>query len=101
MKLSQDHFLSERLSGNLFVMIFYNRFGKTYIRKAPGSYNNIPTEKQAVQRALFIQAHLFEQSVISDPVKKAIYTKKANSRCTAYSKAVSEYMLLNKNKVDS
>lgn len=92
MKLKDDHFLSEGLSGKMHGMIFYNRFGKTFIRKASESYNKVPTEKQAAVRARFIEAHRFAQAVINDPVKKAIYEKKAKGKCTAYSKAVSEYL---------
>jgi len=96
MKLGTENFLSPGLSGKMFGMIVYQRFGKTFIRRAPGSYNKVPTEKQAIVRARFIAAHAFASSVINDPVQKAIYEKKAKGLCTAYSKAVSEYMLENK-----
>jgi len=92
MKLKEINMLAPGLSGKTEGYIFYNRFGKTFIRKAPGSYNKVPTEKQAIARARFIEAHRFAQSVINDPVKKAEYEKKAKGRCNAYSKAVSEYM---------
>ena len=95
MKLSNENFLSEGMSGKMDGMIFYQRFGKTFIRKAAGSYNKVPTEKQAIVRARFIEAHHFAQAVIKDPVQKAIYEKKAKGRCTAYSKAVSEFLNLN------
>ena len=93
MKLGDENFLAPGLSGKRGDLIFYQRFGKTFIRKASGSYNKIPTEKQAIARANFIEAHHFAQSVINDPVQKAIYEKKANGLCTAYSKAVSEYLI--------
>lgn len=92
MKLKEDNMLSPGLSGKIDEYVFYNRFGKTYMRKAPGSYNKVPTAKQAIVRARFIEAHHFAQAVINNPVKKAAYEKKARGRCTAYSKAVSEYM---------
>ena len=89
----EDNVLLEGLSGKIEGWIYYQRFGKTFIRKAPGSYNKVATEKQAIVRARFTEAHHFAQSVINDPVKKAAYEKKAKGHCTAYSKAVSEYLL--------
>jgi len=88
----EDNVLLEGLSGKINGWIYYQRFGKTFIRKASGSYNKIPTEKQAVVRARFTEAHHFAQSVINDPVRKAQYEKKAKGLCTAYSMAVSEYL---------
>ena len=92
MELTGDNIFLEGMSGKSNGFIYYQRFGKTFMRKAPGSYNKIPTEKQAIVRANFIEAHQFAQSIINDPVKKAEYLKKARGRCTAYSKAVSEYL---------
>ena len=89
----EDNVLLEGLSGKVGGWIYYQRFGKTFARKAPGSYNKVPTEKQAIVRARFTEAHHFAQSVINDPVKKAEYEKKSRGRSTAYSKAVSEYLL--------
>ncbi|MEP7165279.1 MAG: hypothetical protein ABI741_11330 [Ferruginibacter sp.] len=62
------------------------------MRKAAGSYNKTATEKQVPVREKFKAAHRFAQAVIADPLLKALYNKKANGKCTAYSKAVSEYM---------
>ena len=89
----EDNVLLEGLSGKIEGCIYYQRFGKTFIRKASGSYNKVPTEKQAIVRARFTEAHQFAQSVINDPVKKTKYEKKAKGGRTAYSKAVSEYLL--------
>lgn len=36
--------------GKLGDVVYYKRSGKTFIRQAPGSYNKIPTEKQAAAR---------------------------------------------------
>ena len=88
----EDNVLLEGISGKVGGWIYYQRFGKTFARKAPDSYNKVPTEKQAIVRARFTEAHHFAQSVIKDPVKKAQYEKKGKGRCTAYSKAVSEYL---------
>lgn len=82
----------EGLSGKVGDEVYYNRYGKTLLRRRPGSYNRIPTEKQAAVRLRFAAAHLFAQSIIADPVMKVLYTKKAGGRCTAYSMAVSEYL---------
>ena len=90
--LVQSQTLEETLHGKLGDVVYYQRNGKTFTRRAPGSYNKIPTEKQAPLRERFKEAHRFAQMVIADPVLKALYNKKANRKCTAYSKAVSEYM---------
>ena len=34
------------------------------------------TEKQAIAKAKFTEAHLFAQSIINDPISKAAYTKR-------------------------
>ncbi len=84
--------LFEGASGRIGNLIFYQRYGRTFARIAPGSYNKTPTEKQAVMRARFKEANLFAQFVIQDPELKALYEKKAAGRCSAYAKAVSEYL---------
>ena len=63
------------------------------MRKRPGSYNKTATVKQLPVRERFIAAHRFAQGIVVDPALKAIYDKKASGKCSAYSKAVSEYML--------
>ena len=83
----------EGMYGKSGDVVYYRLHGKTFIRKAAGSYNKIPTPKQAAARMRFIEAHRFAQSIIADPLLKALYEKKANGHCTAYSKAVSEYMM--------
>jgi hypothetical protein len=85
--------LLEGASGKVGDMILCQFHGNTYARKAPGSYNKIPTPKQAVIRQRFIEAHRFAQSVINDPLLKVLYEKKAAGRCSAYIKAVSEYLM--------
>ena len=82
----------ERGSGRIGDMVYYTRWGKTYMRKRPGGYDKTATEKQGLARERFIAAHQFAQAVIADPVLKALYNKKANRKGTAYSKAISEYM---------
>ena len=84
--------LEEILYGKLGDVVYFRLNGKTFMRKAAGSYNKIPTEKQAGVRERFAAAHRFAQAVIADPALKALYNKKANGKCTAYAKAVSEYM---------
>lgn len=79
-------------SGKLNDKVFYTRSGKTMVRKAPGSYNVTPTPKQAEVRARFTAAHAFAQGIIADPALKALYTKKAEGKRTAYSEAVSEFL---------
>ena len=80
------------LSGRAGDMVYYNIKGKTYIRKRPGSYNKNPTAQQAAARLHFAAAIAFARSVIADPVLKALYTKKAAGKRTAYATAISEYL---------
>ena len=84
---------TEGLSGKLYDLVYYQLNGKTFARKAPGSYNKIPTAKQAAARLRFLEAHRFAQAVIADPVQKALYQQRAGKSLTAYAKAVSEYLL--------
>ena len=80
------------LSGRLGNVVFYTRYGKTFMRKAPRSYNKIPTAKQAAARAHFMAAHQFAQSIIANPALKSLYEQGLGTHISAYSKAVSEYM---------
>ena len=82
----------EGLSGKCGSVVYYFRNGKTHVRKAPGSYNKVPTSKQAVERERFKKAHLFAKSIIADPALKAMYDIKAAGLCTAYIAAMSEYL---------
>ena len=77
----------ERSSGRIGDMVYYNRWGKTYMRKRPGGYDKTATEKQALARERFIAAHQFAQAVIADPVLKALYPQKARGKCSAYSQS--------------
>lgn len=79
-------------SGKVGDIIIYNRFGNTYARKAPGSYNKIPTAKQAAARERFIAAHEFAKSIIANPVLKSLYALDLGTHTTVYSKAVSDYL---------
>lgn len=101
MKYNKEPWFADGASGKVGKKIFYNRFGKTLVRKAPGSYNTIPTPKQAEARERFTAAHHFAQSIIADPVLKALYTKKAVGKRTAYAEAVSEFLLNHRGKEDT
>ena len=48
--------------------VYSKRNGKTFVRKAPGNYITIPTEKQETFRALFIKAQQFTSAVLLDPL---------------------------------
>lgn len=79
--------------GRVDNVVYYQKDGKTFMRKAPATgYNKTPTPKQAAARARFIEAHRFAQSVINDPQLKALYEKKAGWKRTAYNLAVSEFL---------
>lgn len=88
-----DNILLEGSSGRADDRVYFQRYGNTYSRKAPAySYNKVPTPKQAIMRELFKEAHRFAQSAINDPVQKKLYEDLAKGKCSAYSKAVSEYI---------
>lgn len=95
MKMKKENWLWQGGSGKLLDRVYYKRHGKTFARKAPGSYNKIPTEKQAAARERFTAAHLFAQNIIANPLLKALYDQKGDQNLSAYSKAVSEYLLGN------
>ncbi len=86
-------------SGKIGEQVYYTRNGKTFVRKAPGSYNKNPTLKQKVSRELFKKAHLFAKEIIADPILKAQYLKKAQTKKTAYCQAVSEYLKKHKKEM--
>lgn len=93
MKYNQLPWYADGASGKIGKKVFYQRSGQVMVRKAPGSYNVIPTEKQATGREKFIAAVSFAKSIIADPVLKALYTQKADGKRTAYAQAVSEFMM--------
>ena len=80
------------LYGKIADIVIYRRHGKTFARKAPGSYNKVPTQKQAAARERFMAAQQFAKNIIADPALKALYVQNLGSHISAYSKAVSEYM---------
>ncbi len=93
MKHKVHNWMSEGLSGKFGKKVYYQLHGKTFVRKAPKTgYNKTATEKQAVARARFTEAQQFAKSVISDPVLKVLYKKKAKTGCSAYNTAISEFL---------
>ncbi len=92
MKMKKERWLWEGGSGKLLGKVYYKRNGQTFARKAPGSYNKIPTPKQAAARERFMAANQFAKTIIADPVLKAQYAARANRGGSAYSTAVSEFL---------
>lgn len=80
------------LSGKCGDEVFYYRWNETKVRKAAGSYNTVPTPKQAPVRERFKAAQQFAKTVIANPVLKAFFESIAGDMRTAYNKAISEYM---------
>ena len=95
MKAQQIPWYAKGGYGKLDKKVYYRRYGKLLVRKAAGSYNKIPTEKQEAMRIRFAAAHRFAQSIIADPVLKALYEQNLGSHSSAYTKAVSEYLMKN------
>ena len=73
-------------------IIIYKLFGKFYMRKAAGSYSKKPGIEEDMPQCL-IAANEFAKKMIANPVTKMLYQQKAKGKCSAYAKAVSEYML--------
>ena len=88
----KNNSLAKGLSGRFNDRVFYNRYGKTFSRKAPGSYNKVPTEKQAVVRERFLAAFAFAKTIIADPALKMLYSKKAKNGRTAFTVAMAAYL---------
>jgi hypothetical protein len=60
------------------------------IRLSEGNFSN----KSEGKKQLYTEAQQFALSILSDPILKDLYTKMAGNRCSAYSLAVSEYLLM-------
>ena len=73
--------------------IVYRRFGKTYLRKAQRTQPKKTTKKHATIPKCLIAADKFAKAIIADPATKVLFEKMANGQCSAYAKAVSEFML--------
>lgn len=102
MKYKVRNILSEGLSGKVGKKVYYQLHGQTYVRKAPKKgYNKMPTEKQAAARVRFKEALRFAKSVVSDPVLKVLYEKKAGIRSNAYHAAMSEFLAKRKTGLES
>lgn len=89
---SNDNMFLDGLYGKIEDRVFYRRYGKTYVRKAAGSYNKIPSAEQAIVRSRFIEAVAFAKTVISNPILKQQYEKKAKKGYSAYLAAIAEYL---------
>jgi hypothetical protein len=93
MKITDLQWLLQGWSGRIQNHVFYQRNGKTLIRKASAKgYNKKPTEAQASMRHLFIRATAFAKIVINNPQLKAEYQARAVPPQSAYNYAVSAYM---------
>ncbi len=86
-------------SGSSGYEVFYNRKGQTFVRKNSNRFKNIPTQQQWIMRKRFADAVVFAKNVIADPALKALYNQMAGKRCSAYSMAVSEYMVTGGNGI--
>jgi hypothetical protein len=91
-KVSIKNIITAGLSGKMGDLVFYQLGGKTFARKAPGSYNKIATPQQAPGRERFQKAMEFAKSVIADPLLKAAYQARSKPPRNAYLTAISEYM---------
>lgn len=53
--------------------------------------------KAGADRQAITEAQQFALSILADPILKDLYTKMAGKRCTAYSLAMTEYLLMKGN----
>lgn len=79
-------------SGKLGNKVYYQLNGKTFVRKAAGSYNKIPTPKQAAARERFAAAQQLAVQAMKDPLLKTKFEALAMGKCTAYAKAISVFL---------
>jgi hypothetical protein len=74
-------------------MVFSQRAGKTFMGKRPApSRNAVLPQSQAI-RDKFKLATLYAKKQILDPVIKAAYQAAAGPRASAYTKAVTDYLV--------
>jgi len=74
------------------MMNFRVRKGKTVIAVKRGPNTKPPTEEQQETNERFINASLFAQGAMKDPVIKALYQKAAKGGQTAYNVALRDAM---------
>ena len=81
------------MSGKCGPFVYYQRHGKTFVRKAPGSYNKEATPDQAIVRKQFLKANEYARSVMQDPLLKAKYLALAKRKYDGhiYNTAVADY----------
>ncbi|MEO8769957.1 MAG: hypothetical protein ABI402_07725 [Ferruginibacter sp.] len=85
------------LAGNTGDLNNYNPYDNNPMRNTPCVYQKIAFQKQAAARIRFAAAVLYARDIVSDPVLKELYGRVAASNCSAYSLAVSEYLLMEGN----
>jgi predicted HTH transcriptional regulator len=87
----------EGLRGKVGNKIVYKtRNGKTFATQYPDRSKVVSTTKQAKGRKKFAAAVKFARAILKDPEKKAIYTKKGNTKkgkeASAYATAIRSYL---------
>ncbi|MEP7197978.1 MAG: hypothetical protein ABI851_15775 [Saprospiraceae bacterium] len=92
MKTTQQSYEKRALIKETFGLNVYKLRGKTFLRRMPGR-KPAKAAKQPRSISCLKKADQFAKSVVADPVQKELYETKAAGQCSAYNKAVSEYML--------
>lgn len=81
------------VSGQIGKTIVVKQYkGKIVLANYPGRNTKKPTAAQKTQRMRFKMAVAYARKVISDPLKKAAYTRKLRGQRTVFQAALSEYM---------
>lgn len=71
---------------------FRQRNGRTHFCRIENPYTGPLSDKQVASNNKFRQAHLFAQSVIGNPARKASYARRARKGRSAYNEAISDAM---------
>ncbi|MEO6670761.1 MAG: hypothetical protein ABIN36_14865 [Ferruginibacter sp.] len=81
-------------AGNTGDLNNFNPYDNNSMRNTPCVYQKIATQKQAASRLRMASAVLYARNIVADPQLKELYGRMAANQCSAYSLAVSEYLLM-------
>ena len=86
--------LLHRVRGKIGNQVVVKQYGsKTVLSKYPDMSGVKPSKRQKKQRNSFADAIAYAQAIIRDPVKKAVYNRKAKKKDQdAYHYAIQEFL---------
>ena len=93
MARSESNVLLHQVSGQIGKQIVVKRYGKkTVISAYPDMSRVKPSKLQKVKRKSFADAVAYAKAINNDPVKKALYKKKAKKGQRVFNYAIKEYL---------